>query len=459
MKKIFSLFLLLLILIFSNIPLLGEPEVPSDYVILIDETTGQVLYEKAADVQSATASLTKIMTAILIAENGNMQDTVAVTEDVLALNNQALDLKLGELITVEDLFYATLLGASNESSLMLANYLSGTEDAFAILMNEKAKELGCTNTNFLNSHGLTEEGHYSSARDLAIIARYAMTIPLIEEGVGRTSYKIFRDGNDTTITNTNSLLSSYDGLTGMKTGYATASGYCIITSATRGDQSFIAVALGAKSSEDRFSGATALLDYAFENYEQVDFDTAGREVGVAKVAGGRDVKVYTTEDVSIYLTDSTADEITYKITIDEDLTAPLEAGTVVGTIDYYDGDTLLTSKPLINKDASNRSLFLYYVVGFILLLIIFMIYRYLRKVKIKNNSKGQKIKFKKASPKPLNKPTSKVATSKKPRSVTLPKPPSKPSVNKKVTKKSTGTSKRSVDGGHFYDNFNGYHDK
>jgi len=407
--------LLIFTLLFGSVPLMAEgeeqtteapvatspgyaePVLTAVSAILVDAETGQILYEKNADEQRTPASITKLITGLVIVDQAEMDDVVTVTNNVLAMEHQTLKMEPHEQFAVEDLFYAMLIGSSNDASELLAEAIGGTTDNFVVMMNNKLKELGCTQTQYMNPHGLTEEGHYTTARDLVTICRAALDCPEIMDAVGLTSYKIYRETGDTNVKTTNNLLKTYDGMTGLKTGYTKEAGYCMAASAERDGRSLIGIVLGCKSTSDRFAEAEALLDYGFEAFEMFTVEYTGREVATIDVEKGDDLKLYTNGAYEMLRNKGVAaNSITSQVILKEDVVAPVATGTVLGTIHYYDGSELICSVPLINTAPSERYLISYtwfqILIGIgvlVALFLIFQVFRLIRRSK-KNGPKAPK---------------------------------------------------------------------
>lgn len=237
--------------------------------LLMEETTGEILYAQDENQPVAPASITKIMGLILVAqelERGAMslEEKLTCSEYAKTMGGSEIWLKVGEQMTVEDLLKAVVIASANDAMVVFAEKIGGTEEGFAEMMNQKARELGANNTTFVNCTGFDEEGHLTTAYDIAIMARELMRHPII------TQYStIWMDslrGGETQLVNTNRLVRFYDGTTGLKTGTTEAAGHCLCATAKRGDLSLISVVMGCKTGEDRFEESKQLLDYGFSTY-------------------------------------------------------------------------------------------------------------------------------------------------------------------------------------------------
>lgn len=305
--------------------------------ILMEEATGNILYESNPDERLPIASVTKVMTMLLIMEavdSGkiSLDDMVTVSENAMSYGGSTMFLETGEQLTVNDMLKGIAVASANDGCVAMAEHLAGSESAFVDMMNEKAKELGMENTHFMNTNGLDEDDHYSSARDVAIMSRELMKHETI---FNYTS--IWMDtlrGGKFQLANTNKLIRFYDGANGLKTGSTSKALCCLSAAAKRNDMQLIAVVLGAPTSAERFASAKSLLDYGFANYAVNTQITAGDEVQKIAVEKGVDeeVGVVAGDSCSTLVKKGQEDNITKEIKIDETITAPIEAGQKIGTM-------------------------------------------------------------------------------------------------------------------------------
>lgn len=305
--------------------------------ILMEEATGNILYESNPDERLPIASVTKVMTMLLIMEavdSGkiSLDDMVTVSENAMSYGGSTMFLETGEQLTVNDMLKGIAVASANDGCVAMAEHLAGSESAFVDMMNEKAKELGMENTHFMNTNGLDEDDHYSSARDVAIMSRELMKHETI---FNYTS--IWMDtlrGGKFQLANTNKLIRFYDGANGLKTGSTSKALCCLSAAAKRNDMQLIAVVLGAPTSAERFASAKSLLDYGFANYAVNTQITAGDEVQKIAVEKGVDeeVGVVAGDSCSTLMKKGQEDNITKEIKIDETITAPIEAGQKIGTM-------------------------------------------------------------------------------------------------------------------------------
>lgn len=305
--------------------------------ILMEESTGNILYESNPDERLPIASVTKVMTMLLIMEavdSGkiSLDDMVTVSENAMSYGGSTMFLETGEQLTVNDMLKGIAVASANDGCVAMAEHLAGSESAFVDMMNEKAKELGMENTHFMNTNGLDEDDHYSSARDVAIMSRELMKHETL---FNYTS--IWMDtlrGGKFQLANTNKLIRFYDGANGLKTGSTSKALCCLSAAAKRNDMQLIAVVLGAPTSAERFASAKSLLDYGFANYAVNTQITAGDEVQNIAVEKGvdKEVGVVAGDSCSTLVKKGQEDNITKEIKIDETITAPIEAGQKIGTM-------------------------------------------------------------------------------------------------------------------------------
>ena len=317
-------------------------------VCLIDQDTGTVLYEKNADQQMPIASITKVMTLLLTFEaihDGRLTlDTlVPVSEHAYHMGGSQIWLEPGEQFTMDEMIKAICVSSANDAAVAVAELVGGSEQGFVQMMNDRAAELGMTNTTFHNACGLDTEGHLSTARDVAIMSRQILTTcPEVLHYTG-----IWTDtlrGGATQLVNTNKLLRRYNGITGLKTGTTGGAGVCISASATRDGLNLIAVVLGAPSSKDRFEAATTLLDYGFAAWRAAPLPAMEDRPLLIKVKGSAEESVpleYSALPESILMPKESAAELTAQLTLPDELDAPVQQGQAVGMVRILAGETVL----------------------------------------------------------------------------------------------------------------------
>jgi len=332
----------------------------------MEQTTGKVLFEKNPDQRMAPASITKIMTMLLVFEaldSGKIKytDVITCSEHANSMGGSQIWFKVGEKMTVDELLRATAIKSANDASVALAEYVGGTETQFADMMNAKAEQLGMKNTHFKNASGLDEDGHYSSARDIAIMSRELMKHKDVVKYT--TVWMDYLRNGATQLVNTNKLIRFYEGATGLKTGTTNDAGVCLSATATRGDLSVVAVVLGAANSDDRFSAARGLLDYAFVNYVMVPPPDISEMVKPIRVKNGTADYVMPEYNAPSGVVVAKADKskVTSQVNISPQLAAPIQKGQKIGSVTVHiDGDVLceypITAKYEIEKMTFGRAL-------------------------------------------------------------------------------------------------------
>lgn len=253
--------------------------------MVLDAATGRVLYEKAADEQSLIASTTKIMTALVVCEHCNVLDRMRIPKEAVGIEGSSMYLREGEILTVQDLLYGLMLRSGNDAAVALAIYCGGTVEGFAQLMNDKARQLGMENSHFVNPNGLDAPGHFSTARDLAVLAAYAMKNPIFAQTVSTKSVTV----GERVLQNHNKLLWRLPGADGVKTGYTQAAGRILVSSACRDGRRLVAVTINAP---DDWNDHTALLEQGFARYTVQKLVSAGTCLGHQQVAGGEGGSVH-----------------------------------------------------------------------------------------------------------------------------------------------------------------------
>ncbi len=325
----------------------------SKAAILVDVDTGGILYKHNEHEQLPIASVTKIMSMLLVmeaVENGtaSLNDIVTTSEYAYGFGGSQVYLKPGEKFTLDEMLKAIAIHSANDATVAVAEHIAGSEDAFVKKMNEKAKELGMKNTNFLDCTGLTDVGHYSSAYDVAIMSRELIRkYPKIIEYTSKW-YDTFRDGTFD-LYNRNKLIRFYDGATGIKTGFTTAAGHCLSASAKRNGLHLIAVVLGGPDSNVRYAETRKLLDYGFANFEVTQIEKKGtviKEVTVEKGLQRKVTAVYA-KDVSLLLKKGDKDKIVRELNLPEAITAPVTAGQKIGEVVYKIGDKKVATVDVI----------------------------------------------------------------------------------------------------------------
>lgn len=375
----------------------------SDAVILIENQTGKTLYEKNSEQKMYPASTTKILTAILSIEKGNLNDKVTVSKTAIAQMKPGYTsayLSEGEIISVEDLLKVLLINSANDASNVLAEYISGSIDSFVTLMNEKSKELGCTNTHFVTTNGLHNDNHYTTAKDLAIIARYCMQNETFRKIVSMKKCVIpaTNKSEERIYKNTNDLINPtsgyyYPSCIGIKTGFTSEAKNCLISACSKNGLQVIAVVLGASITENhksaRYVDSKTLYDYTYSNYSIQNIAKASSVIETIEVKNATDetksLDLKLEKDLNVLVNNKDKENIKTEIVLKDNISAPIATNSVVGNITYIVGADKYTINLLASHDVEKKeniiwilrlSLFL-----ILLILIIFIIYKISKKPK------------------------------------------------------------------------------
>lgn len=276
----------------------------AEKAILVDAATGRVLFEKNADSKSLIASTTKIMTALVVCEQCNVLDRMRIPREAVGVEGSSMYLQEGEVLTIQDLLYGLMLRSGNDAAVALAIYCGGTVEGFAELMNDKARVLGMTESHFVNPNGLDAPEHYSTARDLALLASYAMENPIFAKTVSTKTITI----GSRSLRNHNKLLWMVDGADGVKTGFTKAAGRILVSSAERNGRRLVCVTINAP---DDWNDHNALLEEGFSRYEVQRLVSAGDVVGTAEIAGGQagSVQLLAVEDFDYAIAEEEVPEL------------------------------------------------------------------------------------------------------------------------------------------------------
>ena len=339
-----------------------ELDVAGKSAVLMDAATGTVLYEQNPREALAPASVTKVMTMLLIMEavdSGKIgwEDMVTASEAAAAKGGSQIYLKVGEQMTVTDMVKSIAVSSANDCACAMAEHIAGSEGAFVDLMNARAAELGMEDTHFVNCTGLDDDPaaaeHRTSARDIAIMSRELLTNHPDIKKFTTIWMDTVRDGAFG-LSNTNKMVRFYDGCTGLKTGFTAGAGYCLSASASRDGLELIAVVMGASTSADRFAACKSMLDYGFANFAlytpAIQEGAAvpvklGTSASVAAVPGG---------EIRLLVEKAQRGSITTEITLEESVTAPVSRGQRLGTLTVRAGEQTLTQVPLVAGDAVGR---------------------------------------------------------------------------------------------------------
>ena len=346
MKRIIPLLLLTIILL-NPVTACAEQEkddVKAKSAILMCLDTGDVLYKKNEREHLSPASVTKIMTILLVLEaldshQISLDDKVTASANAVKMGGSQIWLEVGETMTVDELLNAVVIASANDACTALGEFVGGSDSAFVKMMNERASQLGCKDTNFENCNGLddTATNHYSCAYDLALISREVMKHKVIEK-YSTVWLDSLRNGK-TELNNTNKLVNTYNGITGLKTGTTSNAGFCVAATARRDGMNLVAVVLGSDTSEDRFETAAELLDRGFAEYEVITPEIDAEKLTPVRVNGGVFKEVKPKADISDkFLMKKGSADISYKYTVISSVDAPVSKNDTLGKIVVMSGN-------------------------------------------------------------------------------------------------------------------------
>ena len=347
MKKIIVLFFIVINLLSQQCRAISAKS-----AVLVDSASGRILYEHNAHEKLPMASTTKIMTGLLACESGKLSETVKASAYASGTEGSSLWLKIGEKLTLEELTYGLMLKSGNDAAVAIGEHLGGNIDAFALMMNNRAKKIGAVNTTFKNPHGLDVDGHYTTAYDLALIAREAMKNKKFREIVSTKNCSIPMEGEkwDRQLKNHNKLLWMYDGCNGVKTGYTKKCGRCLVSSANRDGLEIICVTLNAS---DDWNDHKYLLDYGFENYNLKTAVKEGERIGKITDKNGGTFLI-AENDISICVKEG--EEINLKTTI-TNKKIPIKKGEVQGKAEVYLNGEKISETDIVAEKAVRKPSF------------------------------------------------------------------------------------------------------
>ena len=344
----------------QNLPI----EIKAKSAVLMDVTTGEVLMEYNVDEKLFPASVTKIMTMLLVMEairDGkiSLTDIVVCSENASKKGGSQIWLEPNEEMTVNDLLKATVIGSANDAATLLGEYISGSEEAFINLMNERAKELGMNNTHFENATGLddTSDTHLTTARDIGIMSVELMKHDLITDYT--TVWMDSLRNGETELVNTNKLVRFYSGTTGIKTGTTNKAGCCVSASAKRDDLHLVAVVMGSANSNERFETAKAMLNYGFSNYELVNLKIDETAFNMVGVLGGEtsSVKPYIKDETKLLLKKGESEKLEQVVTLSENVEAPVTENQKLGSVKFILNGKTLSEIPLLASEEVKKLTF------------------------------------------------------------------------------------------------------
>ena len=345
--------------------LAAELNVAGKGAVLMDVTTGTVLYEQNAHEKLPPASVTKVMTLLLIMEaidSGKITwtDTVTASEAASAKGGSQIYLKVGESMVVEDLVKSIAISSANDAACAMAEHLAGSESAFVDMMNRRAQELGMNDTHFVNCTGLDDapeaKEHLTSAWDIAIMSRELLKNHPDIKRYTTIWMDTVRDG-EFGLSNTNKMVRFYDGCTGLKTGYTSGAGFCLSASAQREGMELIAVVLGSATSQERFAACKSMLDYGFANFALVTPEITGTQTVPVRLGTAETVAALPGQAVELLLDKAQRNSVTTEAALEESVAAPVSRGQRLGTLTVRCGDQILAQVPLVAADAVPRLTF------------------------------------------------------------------------------------------------------
>lgn len=343
--------------------------------LIFDRNSKRILYEKNGLKQVPMASTTKIMTAIVVLENSELNDVVTISKKAAGTGGSRLGLRTNDKITVHDLLYGLMLKSGNDAAVALAEHVGGGIEEFADMMNKKAKELGLINSHFITPHGLDKEKHYTTAYELACMADYALKIPKFKEIVNSKNYNITINARSNLIGNTNELLGNLNGVYGVKTGFTNEAGRCLVTACKREDLDIITVVLGADTKKYRTSDSIKLIEYAYKNYEVIDIEKKIKEqfenwkqlncnrIYINKAKQEKidlDIESLVYSKIAIKKTD--IDNIKMEINSLYYLEAPVEKGKIIGNAKIQINGETIANLNIKNKQViEKKNIFDYFI--------------------------------------------------------------------------------------------------
>ena len=354
-KPVLILLIAALLLPLTPRALGAEPEIPGKSALLMDAATGTILYEKNVHEPLSPASVTKVMTMLLIMEaidSGKIrwEDTVTASETAAAKGGSQIYLKVGETMSVSDMVKSIAVSSANDCACAMAEHLSGSEGAFVEDMNRRARELGMNDTNFVNCTGLDDgpdaQNHKTSAYDIALMSRELLVNHPDIKKYTTIWMDTVRNGTFG-LSNTNKLIRFYPGATGLKTGFTSGAGYCLSATAQRDGMELIAVVMGCETSKERNTACKQLLDMGFANYAVITPGPEELPAVEVKLGNLREVRAIPGEQPQLLIDKALKNSITTEISLSQGLTAPVALGQVLGTMTIRAGDKILAEIPLV----------------------------------------------------------------------------------------------------------------
>ena len=386
-RKMLIFFIVFILLVSFTIPVFAdnieveELELNARIALIYDRASDRVLYEKNGDKQTPMASTTKIMTAIVVLENTDLKEVVTIDSKSAAIGGSRLGLKKDDKVTINDLLYGLMLRSGNDAASALAIYVGGSIQNFADMMNNKAEELGLTNTHFVVPHGLDNEGHYTTAYELAKITDYALKNETFKKIVSTSSTTISINGNLKQINNTNKLLNSVSGVYGVKTGFTNGAGRCLVTAWEKNDMDIITVIIGADTNNLRTTDTKKLIEYVEKNYELVNIKEIIEEefekwkkINTGRIfveKGSKNSVELLLEEMNfenMIINKTDINKIDIKTDMLYSLKAPVKQNEIIGTLEVLvDGENISTLE-IYNKEEIRKKEIIDYLTEFMVLI-------------------------------------------------------------------------------------------
>lgn len=341
--------------------------ISSKSAILMDVSSGQILYEKNAHDKLPPASVTKVMTMLLCMEaldagKIKLNDNVQISDTAASMGGSQIFLEPGETQDVNTLLKGIAVASANDACVAMAEHVAGSVESFVELMNKKAQELGMKDTHFSNTNGLPIADHYTSAHDIALMSRELLKHESINKYLTTWMDKVVVGKKQVTVglANTNKMIKHYQGATGVKTGFTQEAKYCLSASAKRGETHLVAATLGAETSPERFKDASNLLNYGFANYESLKLCSKDDNMSTLTLDKAEDNKVnlVAKEDLTVLIKKGGNRDFTKKVKVNENPEIPIKKGTVLGQVEVYQGDKLVGKVDLVNTKEINKASYL-----------------------------------------------------------------------------------------------------
>lgn len=357
---------------------INEPQINARAAIIYDRSTKQIIWGKNEMEKRAMASTTKIMTAIVVLENANLDDVVTISKKAAGTGGSRLKIRAEDKITVRDLLYGLMLRSGNDAAVALAEHVGESVEGFAGLMNKKAEQIGLKNTHFVTPHGLDDENHYTTAYELAILTDYALENSTFKKIVNTKSTQIRINENPMNIYNTNELLGVLPGVDGIKTGFTNNAGRCLVTSCTREKNQIITVVLGCDTKKQRTSDSTKLIEYAYKNYKRIDIEQMVKKefenwkqinenrIYINKAKNKKmELELGSIEKKVIPIKNNKQKDINFEINVIYNFEAPVDKNSKIGNIVIKNKDSVIEIVDIICANNIEKKTISDYIVEFI----------------------------------------------------------------------------------------------